>query len=168
MFKLYLAGIETWKAEELRESKIVQIVPCWNWNHASTMRVCIPSVVQIVPCWNWNNVQINLSRDSTKGSNCTLLELKLNHCGQRSGQTHGSNCTLLELKHDRRSNVTDSKRVQIVPCWNWNNQNNEKNHQRYRSNCTLLELKLQNVYDNVSTYSFKLYLTGIETTEKSR
>ena len=162
-FKLYLAGIETLNRTE----------------HSTYYRLFKLYLAGI------ETVTRSYGIINGKGSNCTLLELKLkrgsimrirviefklylagietSHKAHTREVNQSSNCTLLELKQVHRNRQFSSYRVQIVPCWNWNNPTEGSlltyvsvqivpcwnwNSTRWMqcrwlmsSNCTLLELK---------------------------
>ena len=58
-----------------------------------------------------------------RGSNCTLLELKVPRHRRRGHPDRRSNCTLLELKGCPRLLPPPSSDVLIVPYWNWKRMN---------------------------------------------
>ena len=188
VFKLYLAGIETLiNFNTTSELYCVQIVPCWNWNINIPLFWLNVLTVQIVPCWNWNDKRCNpkSARQSVQIVPCWNWNSENN---AKFTNRSGSNCTLLELKLEIVVIGETCTDVQIVPCWNWNYSVMVAQMILVRSNCTLLELKRPKVtpqshpatvqivpcwnwntnlvFLSKVAIEFKLYLAGIETSVK--
>ena len=86
-------------------------------------------------------------KNKTKGSNCTLLELKHVHqIVHHSSISQSSNCTLLELKRKHRNSTNRRKRFKLY----------------------LTGIETVVIVRIVSLLvKFKLYLTGIETAQET-
>ena len=63
-------------------------------------------------------VEVQNPRVGSAGSNCTLLELKRISIYCQLPGALGSNCTLLELKHIVVTHIKTGTIVLIVPYWN--------------------------------------------------
>ena len=97
--------------------------------------------VSIVPLWNWNSVEITFCAESASCLNRTFMELKYHNKQKDSPSPEGLNRTFMELKSGSHNDAIskgvsqsylygieicvrwpccDSRRVSIVPLWNWN------------------------------------------------
>ena len=101
---------------------------------------CMPTVL-IVPLWNWNFGCRQRPRPNKVRFNCTFMELKSHKfCSLRSS-FGGFNCTFMELKYWSEEKADKTKRVLIVPLWNWNMHGYSLLRICQSFNCTFMELK---------------------------
>ena len=117
-FQSYLYGIEITKSPSQRTTRLVSIVPLWNWNNSANSLWNISKEFQsylygieikygyfqlftlwvsIVPLWNWNETE-TLKRNTTWSFNRTFMELKFLKAVRAFLTVRGFNRTFMELK----------------------------------------------------------------------